>query len=123
MTFEEAIEKFRAMEQVEDVMQLVGKEPQQELLRKIVVAWPKVRINRAPTKTKPPEDGFALWDWLWTQVVIDTEKIAGIAGSGQGTTEKNINLLRGNRIIYPDGTVSSFATKALRQLMKSQLNI
>lgn len=123
MTFEEAIKKFRAMEQIEDVMQLVGKDPQQEILRKIVVAWPKVRINRTTTKIKPPGDEFGLWDWLWTQVIIDTEKIAGIVGSGQGTTEKNINLLRGNRIVYPDGTVSSFATKALRQMMKSQLNI
>jgi len=124
MNFEEAIEFFKGEELVEDITVLFSKDQAAyaESLRKIVSAWPKIKLERTPAKKPCPDDEYGRWIWLWDQVSYDLEEIKKITGVRMAV-EALTKILIGNRIIYPDGTISGWAGKALKQFLKSQLGI
>lgn len=122
MNFDDILNKFKTSEQMEDILPITGKDAEAERLRKILIAWRKIEIKKTPTKTKPPEDEIALWNWLWKNVSFDEEQLKSIAGI-RGNIQDSMNVLIGNRLIYPDGTISVFASKALKQLLKTQLKL
>jgi hypothetical protein len=102
---------------------LTGKTESAERLRRFIVAWPKIKITVMPSTKGIPEDESERWEWLWKQIKYDVDGLATISGISKSLIEINLQTLKGNRVIYPDGTVSSFATKILRQMMKSSLNL
>lgn len=122
MTFEAAIAKFKAQEQPEDVLPLVGKDETAARLRRLVLAWGKIGVERTGAPEAPNAGERELWRWLWEQVVWDDDELRQISGV-RGATAESMDILIGNRIIYPDGTISVFASKALKQIMKSQLKL
>ena len=122
MNFEEALAVFKGKEQPEDVLPLVGKADLSDELRKITLAWQKMKIERRKPEGKAPEQEKALWDWLWEQADYDIEELQRISGVSRKLSY-HIEILSGNRIIYPDGTITTFASKALKQYMKKELNL
>lgn len=124
MTFEQAIEKFKELESPEDVLPLLGKEAKHEQLRQLLVAWQKISIKRVK-KTEyrgSDSDMVELWKWMWEQVYYDREELKQISMI-QGDIDNLMKVLVGNRIIYPDGTISTFARKVLQQMIKMQLRL
>lgn len=122
MTFEESLAQFKAKEQPEDVLPLVGKEEVPARLRKLALAWGKIGIERVEAQANPEPGELGLWGWIWAQAVWDEDDLKRIAGV-RGDITDAMNILRGNRIIYPDGTITIYATQVLRQIMKSQLGM
>lgn len=123
MTFAEIIAEFKGKETIEDAMLLAAKNEQAEKLRRLVVGWQKIKITLSDNKKAVPEEESERWEWLWQSMQYDIDNLAIISGIQKSLVETNIKTLKGNRVIYPDGSVSTSATKILRQLMKSQLNL
>lgn len=122
MTFEEGVDHFRALEQIEDVLLLISNDHESVRYCRLVVAWSKTEVQRRKTSQAAPTDNHGLWTWLWKQCRYDEESIKGLIGSRTPVTAE-LEVFRKNHLIYPDGTVSLFATKALRQIIKSKLKI
>lgn len=122
MTFDEILAQFKAKEQPEDVLPLVGKEEAPARLRKLALAWGKIGIERIDAPASPQPGELGLWDWIWAQAVWNEDDLRMIAGV-RGDITDSMNVLRGNRIIYPDGSITIYATQVLRQIMKSQLGM
>lgn len=122
LTFQQAIELFRAQEQLETIVILLGKTPMHESLRRIFIAWPN-----APPRSKPKvpatfHDGPTLWADLWAAVEPDREGLKRITGL-TGDPTRYLDVLIGNRLLYPDGTVAESGRKALRSLAKTMLKL
>jgi hypothetical protein len=120
MTHEEAIQQYRQGEDVESVLVLLGKESLQVNLRKVALAWPKVPVKRR--EAKDLSDGPDLWDRLWESVEIDIETLGSISNT-RTDCYRYVTMLKGYRLIYPDGTLSTVAQKALRALAKAELGL
>jgi len=120
MKFEEAIDKFRQSEEVESVLVLLGKDVPQVNLRKVALAWPKVPVKRLPVQGVV--DGPGMWDKLWESVEIDMERIGSISDTRKEAS-RYVGILKGYRLIYPDGTLAGVAQKALRGLAKAELGL
>lgn len=118
MTFEEALEKFKSLESPEDILLIL----KHEQLRQLVVAWQKIPIKRVKKGEYKGDDTVELWKWLWEQIYYDKEELKQIAMI-QGDIDNLMKVLIGNRIIYPDGTISMFARKVLQQMIKVQLKL
>lgn len=122
LTFQQAIELFRAQEQLETIVILLGRTPMHESLRRIFVAW-----QNAPPKVKPKStlkfhDGPTLWADLWATVEPDREGLRKITGL-TGDPTRYLDILVGNHLLYPDGTVAESGRKALRSLAKTMLKL
>ena len=109
MTREDAIDKFRKAEDVESVLVLLGKDPIQINLRKVALAWPKVPLKRRTAKDVA--DGPNLWDNLWADIQIDMEQLASVSNT-RTDCGRYVTMLKGYRLIYPDGTLATVAQKA-----------
>lgn len=120
MTHEKAIDKFRQAEDVESVLVLLGKETLQVNMRKVALAWPKVPVKRR--NAKDLSDGPDLWDHLWEPVEIDMDKL-GVISNTRTDCGRYVTMLKGYRLIYPDGTLATVAQKALRALAKAELGL
>jgi hypothetical protein len=87
-------------------------------LIKIVVAWTSLDINREGKLTDSPgESESELWKWLWQNTVYRLSELKEKIGTSLSEIAlgNKMKPLIGNRIIYPDGTVNSFAERYLRE--------
>lgn len=82
-------------ESPEQVLQILGTTPRADRLRRIVAAWP--------------------------QGHEDLNELAGMIGSG--SVRRDVDALLKLGLIYEDGTVNEYATKALRKLIKDELGL
>jgi hypothetical protein len=90
-------------------------------LRRLTVAWPYVKRTFKEFSDVPSSKEY-WWEWLWSHVIFDSNQwgvSAGVPSCMIGLT----SILIGNRIIYPDGTISDWARKVIRQYFKTQLDI
>jgi len=117
-TFEEILEEFKKNESVEDVLPVMDNLS----LQKILIAWSKISISRLPIKKAAPSIPNELWRWLWDQIEFKQDEITEITGI-KFDLSKLLKILIGNRIIYPDGSISSFASKILKSILKTKLKI
>lgn len=122
LTFKDAIATFRAQEEPESVLLLIGRDPTSNGLRKVFLAWKQCHPARSPKAPRELEDGPDLWGRLWNGIEIDHAELQRITGLSTYAA-KLLDILRGNRLIYPDGTVSEIATQALRRMAKSALKL
>jgi hypothetical protein len=122
MKFEEAIGEFRGKEEIEDTSCLFSKGTNSDSLRRIVVAWNKIKITRLSKKKASPPGEHDLWKWMWEQVSYDEEELKRVSGV-RVNLNSLVEILKGNRLIYPDGTISSFAQTALKMKIKTELGI
>jgi hypothetical protein len=122
LTFRDAVQLFRASEAAESVLVLCGKTPLDDNLRRVFLAWPNVPIKAVAKAKQQFQDGPALWGDLWETVEPDLEALRRFAGMTSVPT-RYFDILRGNRLIYPDGTVSEIGQRALRAMAKRELKL
>jgi uncharacterized protein YukJ len=88
-----------------------------QVLIKIVVAWPNIEIKQIDKLTELSSDlEKDVWAWLWENCrfnLAELRAIISIPYSDAGL-QKQLETLIANRIIYPDGTVNSFVQRYLR---------
>jgi len=120
MTFDEAIEHFRSEETIESVLILLGKEEFADRLRRVALVW------KNQTTVLKDERDFELtddlWEELWKSVKYNVATIAKISGTG-ADCKALLETLIGYRLIYPDGTLSTVAKKALLTMAKTELGL
>lgn len=61
------------------------------------------------------------WSALWDCVRVDLEAIALLADDELVKARKNIERLKGLRLIYPDGTLPDLATKIITKRIMEAL--
>ena len=121
MTFEEAVDTFRAEETIESVLVLLGKDEFAQSLCRVALAWrnctPNIVVDR-----EYADDEEDLWESLWSSVEFDLRDIARISGTGSDCKDL-FHTLKGYRLVYPDGTLSTVAKKALLTMAKTELGL
>jgi hypothetical protein len=117
MTFGEVLSHFKKTETPESIVPLV----ENDALRNAVVAWRSVVIsysdNEECTEVKEAEQ----WKWMWTKVRFDQHEFGIVAGAKPQDVSNLICRLTGFRLIYPDGTINTFAAKFLQAIIMSKL--
>lgn len=117
-TFIEILQEFKENESVEDVLPVMD----DLSLQKILIAWPKISISHISTKKTAPSTKNELWHWLWEQIEFEQDEITEITGI-KYDLPKMFKILIGNRIIYPDGSISLNASKILKNILRRKLKI
>lgn len=116
--FESVLAEFKANERAEDIIPILSDETAQKFL----VAWPKIIIRRDLTFSDPiPNTVNEQWVWLWAQVNVVRQDIINISGIPEMKIERLFCQMKGNRLIYPDGTVMSWAEKYLKKLIADKI--
>lgn len=119
--WDDALERIKRLETEEDAVCIVGADVDAQALRRILIAWKKVEITRMPGKPPMREDEPAMLAWLWDHIRYDEAGLRRLAGVPD--VIRRLEVLKGNRLIYPDGTISLAATKIVRQHMRRQLGM
>ena len=120
MTREEAIETFRKEENPETALVLTGRDVATVSLRKVLLAWDKVPVTMGKAKATF-KAGDGLWEELWEGVGIDLSKLSAVTGLRKAGYF--VNMLKGYRLIYPDGTIATIGQKVLRIMAKAELGL
>ncbi|HNT35928.1 MAG TPA: hypothetical protein PKH07_13135, partial [bacterium] len=84
-------------------------------LMRMVVSWPNL-----PRRHQPQGEGHGpsdddTWRWLWDNVSYDIKQWGLMSGIPENFTSEFREVLVGNRLIYPDGTVNKFIERYLRE--------
>ena len=110
--FQEALNKYKRNEKPESIL-LVAQD--RHLLRLLAV-WDETRIERRRRLSPFPEGGDdeTRWKWLWKNVSYSVEELASLTDLATGVVEKKVGVLIGNRLVYPDGTMTRLAAQFLR---------
>jgi hypothetical protein len=112
--YSEKLNWFKRNEKPETVL-LVADNPD---LVKIIVAWTSLDIKHTDKLAELSGDSErAIWDWLWQNTLFSLAELKEKAGIplADWVVEKKMKPLIGNRIIYPDGTISSYVQRYLRE--------
>jgi len=111
--FEEKLTEFKADERAEVVL-LLGNDA--DLLR-ITVAWTNMATSPAKKETRPPKvnNATAWWNWLWDNTTYSRQELMEKAHQSYQDFDQKVKALIGNRILYPDGSINSFAQRYLRE--------
>ena len=110
--FAEKLSAFKEDEKPEVVL-LVGDD---EALVKIVLGWTNTAVRRAeklsPLKTDSEDE---VWRWLWKNIKYSREELMAKSVVYDRRFDGKLELLIGNRVLYPDGTINSFVQRYLRE--------
>jgi len=110
--FAEKLAQFKQNEKPEVVL-LVADNP--ELIR-ITVAWTNTTVTRMKRTRQPGDLSDAeFWDWLWKHAQYSTEELLLKSSISKYGFEYKIQMLIGNRVLYPDGTVNTYVQRYLRE--------
>jgi len=115
-TYTTTLEAMKAKGQVMDVLPILD----DDMAQKVLIAWTRIIVTRNKTTgSTPPEcetasgTENAAWNWLWSGVEYDANDLAAVAGIHIQMVKPKVDQLKGNRLIFPDGTISEFAVKVL----------
>jgi len=123
MKFEEIIEEMRKQEDELNLVVLAQKTQQALILQKICGIWGKVRIKRIERGECRARNYKDQWQWLWRQVRFDVKEIADMIGYRGDKMRDYVDILINMSLIYPDGTISDVARKALESILRDALNL
>lgn len=115
--FSEILAEFKAAEEPDAVVALVDDKD----LRNGVSAWKAVNIQFQPQQACPFEDEVSRWNWTWQQIRYDKSTFAVVAGVKDQDADRLLTRLIGLRLIYPDGTISTYARQYLQAVVMSKL--
>lgn len=121
----ELLKAFRAAERPEHVAVLLHDDEgwNAESMR-VLTAWEHTEHRWTHPKTTPP-DGDApttrAWRWLVSGWDIDITAVADAADVSRTVAQAKIDMLIGNRLIYPDGGMHHAAHAALKVHVASRL--
>lgn len=110
--FDRILEQFKSNEQPESVLMVVGN----AALIRIILCWASVEIKRVEnSKTCKATGDEARWAWLWSKVSYSRDDLLARIPAAGSRTEKALDALIANRILYPDGTINSYVQRYLHQ--------
>ena len=108
----ERLEVFKNDAHPEAVLMVAG---QAELMR-IALAWKQAEVTCARRLTKLQGSSEAdVWSWLWENTRYDRKTLLGRIPNATARTDKNLDALIANRVLYPDGTTNSFVERYLKE--------
>lgn len=126
MDFDQIVQYFKNMDKdsVENTICLISETGamDSDSLRRLVVAWPKIKKVKINSGMAHPTDLADLWEWIWEQVQYNVDDLRRTSGVGPNILNL-MQVLIGNHLLYPDGTVSIWAQKIIRQILKTKLDI
>ena len=106
------LDEFKQRERPEVVLQIA----EDMSLIKIVVAWPCITLKRRdPLSDLQSDSETAIWEWLWDNVEYCERELLSKSGVHGYGFKAQLNVLMGNRVIYPDGTVNTYVQRFLRE--------
>ncbi|MFC1737415.1 hypothetical protein ACFL1X_14985 [Candidatus Hydrogenedentota bacterium] len=112
MSYEEKLDWFKQNERPEVVLQIADNAS----LIKIIVAWPCIALERKKLMAKLQDDSEnGVWEWLWSNVEYCERELLSKSGVQSYGFKAQFNILTGNRVIYPDGTVNTYVQRFLRE--------
>ncbi len=111
MTISAALEYFRAAEDPASLLLLNDDKD----LTAILVAWSSAFIRQHSKKnTIANNDAHTQWQELWSLYSIDIEALAAATGLSSALLPPAIIKLVNARLLYPDGSISTYAKNFLR---------
>ena len=112
--WKETLKRLKAKERPEAVLLMAG---QAELAR-IAVAWMQTKFSQPRRLTKlTGASDEAAWTWLWENVRYDKAQLLARIPNANARTQKNIDALIANRVLYPDGTVHPLVERYLGEMV------
>jgi hypothetical protein len=115
---------FRALSHATDIAVLMIEDGFDALLVRVLSAFEKSQSSWSRPKKPMPDNGRptpAAWAWLVSGWHFDYEGIALGANISRESARDRIAALVQNRLIFPDGTMSVDARKALVAAVKARL--
>ena len=109
MDFEALLDQYKANPRRESAMLLLT----DTRLLSYAVIFKQCAPERVLVDGLEAEPAEVSWSALWNCVRVDLEAIARLADDELVKARKNIERLKGLRLIYPDGTLPDLATKII----------
>ena len=108
----EKLNWFKQNEKPETVL-LVAENPERI---KLIIAWNNSLIKKSENLTElKGQSENEIWDWLWENIDYPKSELKEKSDiASEIVLENRMKPLVGNRIIYPDGTMSSYVQRYLR---------
>lgn len=113
MDFEELLAKYKDNPRRESTA-LLFTDP---VLLKYCVIWKQVTVERNTNYVF----GEPTWAALWECVTVDLNQIAMLADDELVKARKNIERLKGLRLVYPDGSVQELVNKVITKKVMDAL--
>ena len=112
--YAEKLSWFKENEKAEAAL-LLADDPQ---MVKIAVAWTTMSVRQAE-EASPLAGGSEgeAWEWLWRNASYSRAELAAKSTLPELILGKKLPALIGNRVLYPDGTINSFAQRYLREMV------
>ncbi len=121
---QQLIEAFRAVELAEHTAALMIEEGFDAEAMRVLAAFQHAEQlwsqPKKPCPTVMPTPGA--WAWLVSGWTVDFFELSRAAGVSEATARGKLDMLRGNHLIYPDGTMSKWATAALRSHVANRIS-
>lgn len=117
------IERFKKAESIDQIAVLMVAEGFEPEVLRVLSAWKRSEHQWVEPKRPCPESMLEAWRWLVEGWTVDVDAIAETANVSIAVARSRINVLQGNRLIYPDGTMVTFVVAALHSAMKKQLGL
>jgi len=110
--FVEKLNWFKENEKPETVL-VVGEDEQST---RIVLAWSNIDVSRADKLSPLKGDSEnEAWKWLWRNAKYSREELMDQSALHNHLFDSKLDMLIGNRVLYPDGTINSFVQRYLRE--------
>jgi hypothetical protein len=116
-SFGEVLADFKSNEEAENIVSIIDNDE----LQNGMIAWKSVQIRYKTASDCQEKDGTARWDWLWKQIEYDAMGYGIVAGVKATDVGKLLARLNGLRLIYPDGTINTFARQYLQTIIMSKI--
>lgn len=110
VTLAEVVQRFRETENREAASLVL----RDKALQSVIACWPQV--NRSVPDADMPAS-LSL-DQLWTLVSFDEREVVELSGMPSGLALSAFRRAKGNRLIYPDGSVHQLAKVILQKMIK-----
>ncbi len=113
MNFDELLEQYKASPRRESAALVLN----DGALLKYCVVFKQVKPRRL---VDWPEE--ATWKALWDCVLVDVEAIATLADDVPAVAMRNIERIKGLRLVYPDGTIQPMVEKIIAKRITDALS-
>ncbi len=114
----ELLAELKKAAMIQDVLPIVSDPAAQKLL----LAWPRTCLRYEEPPGAPPEDENGQWRWLWLGVAWDENELAAISALQPFVLRIKLDQMKGNRLIFPDGSVSQYAERYLKATAATAIN-
>lgn len=113
MDFEELLERYKASPRRENASIVLT----DDTLLRYCVCFRNVKVERVLDWVPEPS-----WEGLWSCVVLDIAQIATLADDVEAVALRQVNRLKGLRLVYPDGTIQPLVEKIITKRITDALS-